>query len=137
MNNKIKAVEYNPHEDEPFDWDNPPDLSTRYMIVDAETGEVLDDAQGYGYTSARAAYSSWNYKLNYLHNSERKSQIDAASKWLQEHPDFADNLIDGMFIAAKSGETVRTKDVTQLLRQSGFTDLPFSTSILLKALKKY
>jgi len=35
---------------------------TRYVIVDDETGEVLDDAQGYGYKSVQNAYRGWSYK---------------------------------------------------------------------------
>ena len=33
---------------------------TRYEIVDPETGEVLDDAQGYGYRSIEKARAAWN-----------------------------------------------------------------------------
>lgn len=33
----------------------------RYVIVDAATGEVLDDAQGYGYKSAQRAYAGFGY----------------------------------------------------------------------------
>lgn len=32
--------------------------SERYVIVDTETGEILDDAQGFGYKSAPKAYAS-------------------------------------------------------------------------------
>lgn len=34
----------------------------RYVIVDEDTGEILDDAQGYGYRSAPNAYKAWAYK---------------------------------------------------------------------------
>ena len=34
----------------------------RFQIVDAETGEVLDDAQGYGYKSPQKAHAAWGYK---------------------------------------------------------------------------
>ncbi len=30
----------------------------RYEIVNADTGEVLDDAQGYGYKDIRGAYAA-------------------------------------------------------------------------------
>ena len=42
--------------DEP--WENHPAYDTRetrYYIVDVNTGEVLDDAQGYGYKTAQKA----------------------------------------------------------------------------------
>ncbi len=33
----------------------------RFIIVDADTGEVYDDAQGYGYRSAEKADSAFRY----------------------------------------------------------------------------
>ena len=34
----------------------------RYVVVDKDTGEVLDDAQGYGYRSVQKAYAAYGYK---------------------------------------------------------------------------
>lgn len=34
----------------------------RYVIADTETGEILDDAQGYGYKTAQGAYKAYGYK---------------------------------------------------------------------------
>ena len=34
----------------------------RYVIVDTSTGEIVDDAQGYGYRSKRKAYAAFAYK---------------------------------------------------------------------------
>ena len=33
----------------------------RWVIVDTETGEILDDAQGYGYRSSDKAYLGFRY----------------------------------------------------------------------------
>ena len=41
---------------------------TRYACVDENTNEVLDDAQGYGYKTAQAAYKAWGWK----HRSPKK-----------------------------------------------------------------
>lgn len=38
------------------------DDSNRYVIIDKETGEIIDDAQGYGYKSKRKAYAAHAYK---------------------------------------------------------------------------
>ncbi|MCD8083215.1 MAG: hypothetical protein LUE86_06880 [Clostridiales bacterium] len=35
----------------------------RYVLVDAKTGEVLDDAQGYGYKSVEKAHAAYAYKF--------------------------------------------------------------------------
>ena len=34
----------------------------RYIVINANTGETLDDAQGYGYKSALNAKRAWEYK---------------------------------------------------------------------------
>ena len=34
----------------------------RYVIIDTESGEIVDDAQGYGYKTAQKAYAGWSYK---------------------------------------------------------------------------
>lgn len=36
----------------------------RYVIVDIDTGEILDDAQGYGYRTAQKAYAGYNYWID-------------------------------------------------------------------------
>ena len=38
------------------------DYEKRYVIRDADTKELLDDAQGYGYKSIQKAYAAYSYK---------------------------------------------------------------------------
>lgn len=60
--------------------------SERYVIVDTETGEILDDAQGFGYKSAPKAYAAYNYK-----NKSDKEKLDKMEhyvkvfKWMISH----------------------------------------------------
>ena len=42
----------------------------RFIIEDSETGEVLDDAQGYGYKTIEGAFKA--YKFKRLTKDERK-----------------------------------------------------------------
>lgn len=37
----------------------------RFVIVDRETGEILDDAQGYGYKTPKKAYAAFYYLNRY------------------------------------------------------------------------
>ena len=63
---------------------------TRYAIFDADTGSVIDNAQGYGYKSKEKAYAAYKYK-----NSDAyKEQINKKkiNKWLSDHPKHADDL---------------------------------------------
>ena len=71
MIQEYKAIQYRvtTHHKEIIDkdepWNNVPAHDTfemRYCIVSTETGEVLDDAQGYGYRTAQKAYSAYAYK---------------------------------------------------------------------------
>ena len=34
----------------------------RYIVINKDTGEVLDDAQGYGYKTIQKAYAAYSYK---------------------------------------------------------------------------
>lgn len=35
----------------------------RYVIMDSETGEIVDECQGWGYTTAQKAHKGFAYKL--------------------------------------------------------------------------
>lgn len=49
----------------------------RYICVDEETGEVLDDAQSYGFRTKRGAYAAFKYK-SIPPAVKRKQKADAA-----------------------------------------------------------
>ena len=71
---------------------------TRYRMVDAETGKIVDDAQGYGYKTAQKAYAAWSYK----HRDKRKDAATKAKekqirKWMNEHADFIDAMEEYAF----------------------------------------
>ena len=48
----------------------------RYVIIDKQSGEVLDDANGYGFKTIKKAYAAWIWNQ---HNSsaEKESQEEA------------------------------------------------------------
>lgn len=61
----------------------------RYVVIDKNTQEVLDDAQGYGYRSPQKAYAAYAYK----HRDKSKDKEKAAKakkirSWMKEHKDF-------------------------------------------------
>lgn len=61
----------------------------RYVIVDIDTGEILDDAQGYGYRTAQKAYAGYNYKI--MPKSEKAKKVARErhmQKWLKDHKAF-------------------------------------------------
>ena len=62
-----KAVRYQPHEH---------NTETRYCIVSTITGEILDDAQGYGYKTAQKAYAAYTYKTQSKTARKKKKRYD-------------------------------------------------------------
>lgn len=109
----------------------------RFVIVDAKTKEVLDNAQGYGYKSAKNAYAAWSYKTRTPAQRKAKAEAKrAVDKWLKEHPDIEEDLADLNFQAAKLGMRVTSTDVKDFLIKRGIDAevLPFSIRDLMKQL---
>ena len=68
----------------------------RFVIVD-DNGNLLDDAQGYGYTSMQKAYAAWGYK----HNKKAKAKRKRKDRWWKKHREFECEVEDIMFQVAK------------------------------------
>lgn len=70
----------------------------RFEIVDIETGEIVDNANGYGYKSKTNAYRAGWYKL-----CGGKQKVDEAVAWWKkpEHREFREFLEDEAFYLAK------------------------------------
>lgn len=95
--------------------------SDRYVIVDTETGEILDDAQGFGYKSAPKAYAAYNYK-----NKSDKEKLDKMEhhvkvyKWMISHKKVKDYFMDIELNDAKyPGEygPVSVKDAEEIMKE--------------------
>ena len=73
----------------------------RFVIVDETTGNVLDDAQGYGYTSAQNAHRAWSWKSKSKSEKKRISRRHKAiAKWWDRHPEFELEVEDIMLHGA-------------------------------------
>ena len=93
MKHKIKTMMFNKEIDY---GDGIKDYEIRYVIVDEETGEILDDAQGYGYKSPRKAYAAYAYKhRDKSKDKEKKAKEKHIREWLKQHKDFS-NLMDAL-----------------------------------------
>lgn len=96
----------------------------RYVIIDTLTGEVLDNAQGYGYKSERKAYASYAYKTKAKSKDKEKAKNNSQiRKWLEEHKDFTEALDTYAFEAAKTSPSGQSKVdlalIKALLKASG------------------
>lgn len=98
----------------------------RYVIVDSETGEIIDDAQGYGYKTKRNAYAAYGYKhRDKSKDKEKKEKEEYIIAWMHNHEKFMDEF---------SAEV----DVCEFLIAKGeFDDKPYRSGLLEHMLKEY
>ena len=108
----------------------------RYIVVDADTSKILDDANGYGYKSAQKAHAAFGYKRKPQAQKKAEEKTKAAvRKWLQDHQNFKENVEDAVLQIAKTspyGINVKlgVNFLNECLKEAGITDLPFSAKDL-------
>ena len=74
----------------------------RYVVVDKDTGEVLDNAQGYGYKTVQAAYKAWAYKTSDRSKDKEKNRKSQQLKaWMKQHKGFIEAMDIYAFEIAK------------------------------------
>lgn len=89
----------------------------RYEIVDADTGEIIDNAQGYGYKDIRGAYAAWGYKhRDKKKNAEKKKRYAAARAWLKQHKNIQSTFDGCAFEIAKGSWGPDAKVDTQFVK---------------------
>lgn len=89
-----------------------------------DTGEVLDDAQGYGYKTAQKAYAAYAYKTR--DKSKDKEKADKKrhiQKWMKEHKGFVKAMNGIAFEIAKGSwgpdDKFDAKQVKEMLEEWG------------------
>lgn len=112
----------------------------RYRIVSAETGEILDDAQGYGYKTARKAYAAYSYKhRDRSKDKERAAKEKQIRKWMKENKGFIDLMDEIAFDIAKGSmgpnDKMDSKLVKQLLKEQDLHP-DFTAADLLRVWRK-
>lgn len=121
-----------------------PKLSTQYkprfVVVEKETGKVLDDAQGYGYKTVQKAYAAWNYKnRDKSKDKEKAKKRSAILKWMKEHKSFVESMDVIAFEIAKGSwgpeETFNAAFVKRMLEENNLHP-DFTANELLKVWKK-
>lgn len=104
----------------------------RYVVVDEATGEVLDDAQGYGYKAAQNAHRAHAYKsMSPKKKRQREAVKRRVQRWCGQHPKVVQHLEQASFYAMKDGENVTATDVRAILAEHGL-ELPFPVEDLMK-----
>lgn len=107
----------------------------RYIVVDKDTGEILDDAQGWGYKSVQKAYAAYSYKTrDKSKDSEKRAKKRHILSWLKEHKDFAGLMEAAAFDSVKCGDPFNAATVKQLLKENNLAP-DFTAGDLLRAWK--
>ena len=99
----------------------------RYVVVNTDTGEILDDAQGYGYKTIRKAYAAYAYKTrDKSENATKKGKERSIREWCRKHKNFMDEINAIAFEIAKgSGSPSDKLDkacISRLLDDFGIED---------------
>lgn len=95
----------------------------RYVVIDKNTQEVLDDAQGYGYRSPQKAYAAYAYKhRDKAKDKEKAAKTKKIRSWMKEHKDFVKLMDQIAFEIAKGSwgpdDKFDAKLVKQLLKEN-------------------
>ena len=113
----------------------------RYIVVDAETGVVLDDAQGYGYKTRQKAYAGYGYKTrDKSKDKEKEAKRRHIQKWMKENKDFV-RLMDRIAFEIAKGswgpdDKFDAKLVKEMLKENDLSP-DFTAGELLRVWKKY
>ena len=113
----------------------------RYVVVDKDSGEILDDAQGYGYKTARGAHAAWSYKTRDKSKDKAKEQKRKQIRsWMKHHKGFVEAMDTYAFEIAKGSwgpeEKFDAKFVKRMLEENNLSP-DFTAGELLKVWKSY
>lgn len=74
----------------------------RYMVVDIESGKIIDDAQGYGFKTKKKAYAAYTYKTRDKSKDPERNALERKVKaWLKDHQAFCSLLEAASYEVAK------------------------------------
>lgn len=94
----------------------------RYIVINPETGEVLDDAQGYGYKSRQKAHAGFGYKATHS-KSQTKKEKARARAWWANHKSLSRDIESEMFYALKDREEFTYEDFKEMLKDEDLRKL--------------
>lgn len=95
-----------------------PNVYHRFMIINKKTGEVLDDAQGYGYKTAQKAHAAWSYKHRTPKQAKNhKNNVKINKAFLKKHKHFEDDWAEMCLECYKNGKEPKYTDFKALLNE--------------------
>lgn len=90
----------------------------RWMLVDVETGEIVDDAQGFGYRTARGAHAAWAYHHQTSEQAHRRKINQKRNReFLRKHKHFEDAWAEVCLDCYKDGTEPGYSDFKDLVQE--------------------
>lgn len=131
----MMEIEVRPYE--VVNGDQPWERETRFAVFEKGTGKKLDDAQGWGYKSAKKAYAAWHYKNRSPAEKKKAAQLERkVRKWMKDHAEFCGWMDDEAFYAMKDGEEFGAAQVEEMLKSENLK-LDFPARDLLRVWRKF
>lgn len=134
MAQTFKVVRFNPgktpeRDEDWYEYDDP-----RWCVVDMH-GNLLDDAQGYGYKSKQNAARAYSYKIKPKWQKEDRKKLDKQIKsWMKENQEFCRDLEDIQFRLIKENygsKAINTAGIKDLWAEYNLNP-PFSARDFLR-----
>lgn len=113
----------------------------RFVIINIDTGEILDDCQGYGYKTKQKAHIGYAYKTrDKSKDAEKTARCRKIKKWLRAHKGFTNTLDEFASEIAKGSwgedDKVDAKLVKTILKNLKL-ETEFKPSEILRVWEKY
>lgn len=106
----------------------------RYGIVDTATGSVIDNANGYGYTTPQKAWSAYCFKRKHGEISEEASQKrKAVAKFIRENRELIEELRERIRLSCENCSAMTDREIGEFISGKG-VELPFPVRHLKKQL---
>lgn len=112
----------------------------RWRIRSTKTGEIIDDAQGYGYKTAKKAHSAYAYKhRDKSKDKAREKKRKHIQGWMREHKGFLGLMDQIAFEIAKGSwgpdDKFDAKLVENMLKENNL-EIDFTAGELLREWRK-
>lgn len=108
----------------------------RFVVISVDTGKILDDAQGYGYKSAKKAWAAWKWKERGCPKPYVNPEI---KRWFSEHKKFCDDLeyasfhyIKDMCMEERGTKQIPYGEIIKELLEEYGMEVPFNVSDMAK-----
>ena len=113
------------------------EYNPRYIIINKLTGEIIDDAQGYGYKTKRNAYACYGYKnRDKSKDSEKEYKKRCVRRFCKQNPSLISLLEQIQFeiYVGKWGpdDVFNAKLVKEIFKNNGIEELDFTIGEFLK-----